>query len=76
LAAILLFVYGWRSLKDLLERNTGKPETEDPDEVKAAKLIVAAIEGKRVAAPEGVEAAPQAATAGDSYVQRQRSALL
>jgi hypothetical protein len=85
LAAILLFVYGWRSLKDLLERNTEKPETDDADEVKAAKLIIAAIAGKTGAADgttvtveEAVEKeiASQAATVGDSYVQRQRSALL
>lgn len=78
LAAILLFVYGWRSLKDLLERSTKKPEKEDPGEVTAAKLIVAAIEGKTGVAMQVVEKeiAPQQATAGDSYVQRQRSALL
>lgn len=80
LSAILLFVYGWRSLKDLLERNTAKPEEEDADEVKAAKLIVAAIERKTDAAAKTAETveeeiAPRA-NAGDSYVQRQRSALL
>ncbi len=89
LAAILLFVYGWRSLKDLLERNTEKPEKEDADEVKAAKLIVAVLEGKvdtekkptvaedkypAVAQVEKMIASEQA-TAADSYVQRQRSAL-
>jgi len=89
LAAILLFVYGWRSLRDMLERNTEKPEKEDADEVKAAKLIVAALEGKKAteekpaaadekfAAVADVEKkiAMEEATAGDSYVQRQRSAL-
>lgn len=77
LAALLLFVYGRRSLKDLLERNTEKPEKEDPDEVKAAKLIVAAIQGKPGIPAEGEEdIARQVATADDSYVQRPRSALL
>jgi hypothetical protein len=89
LAAMLLFVYGWRSLKDLLERSTEKPEKEDADAVKAAKLIVAALEGSggtdgKPAPGDGkcpeVEAveeeiATEEANASDSYVQRQRSVL-
>ena len=89
LAVFLLFVYGWRSLNDLLEHNTEKPEEEDADEIKAAKLIVAAIEGKPATGEEeaGVGGknlavreieetiAAQSAAAGDPYKRRSRSAL-
>jgi hypothetical protein len=90
LAVGLLVVYGWRSLRNLLETNTAKPEEQDPDEIKAAKLIAAAIETK-ARPPEGVakqgdavrtpveaveaQLAAQAEAAGDSYQRRRRSAL-
>jgi hypothetical protein len=56
LAALLLVLYGYRSLKDLLERGTAKPQSEDPDEVKAAKLIVAALTAKKSAEEKPVPA--------------------
>lgn len=62
IAGLLLFAYGWRSLKDLLQRGTEKPEKDDSDEIKAAKLIAAAIVAK-VAVPEGKP--PAAAAAAD-----------
>jgi hypothetical protein len=86
LATLLLATYGWRSLKDLLERNTAEPPTADGDSIKAAKLVAAAIQGTKVATAGGplatgdgeaveIEIPALMTSPGDSYEQRPRSVL-
>ncbi len=84
LAAALLVLYAWRTLKDLLERGTD-PTPPDPDvQIEAATLIVKAIEAvsssgdKKQQALAALNQSVQVrqAAAVEHYRQRPRSALI
>jgi hypothetical protein len=83
LAAILLLVYSWRSLKDILERGTEEPKAAKAVEIRAAETIARAIRAKQAAAMTGLdeEAIAQrivgATSVGDDpYQERDRSPML
>ena len=83
LAGLLLVVYSYRSLKDLLERGTEKPKESKEVEIRAAEVIATALEANRVQSEGAPDTVTEALRAIDearpyeaAYTDAPRSALI